>query len=426
MSGVEGIAAVPRVLTMGLTPEEAEVVRLLAGSVRAITSLGQVHPEEHDVLIAAEGTVDREWEFSRRLVFAKEPDPPKPAGFVDFGGSAYRPTEQSQYKPARDFVIGGFVAENGLSSLVERTCVPITRTHPYRGFYAPLPAGVTHAFVTEHLDSPLALAALVESGEDAESRRSTFWLPQSARSGLGDWIRFAFAWWRRTAPELFPVGAAWRQADRWASVAELEARDALRVADLEEQRRRAAAGRARELMLLAVADAEDTGSAWRRLLDGTGEELVAAVADALRTLGFTVVDADALPKRAGKKREDLQVRDGDWVALVEVKGFRGAAKSNDLQQVTAAGMQYVSASGSVPDALWYVTNSFREVDPAQRETALASRDEDLAAFSEHHHGCLIDTRDLFTLRQRVALGDLEPDLARESLKKATQRYRLTE
>ena len=29
------------------------------------------------------------------------------------------------------------------------------------------------------------------------------------------------------------------------------------------------------------------------------------------------------------------MRDGDWVALVEVKGYRGAAKSNDLQQVTA-------------------------------------------------------------------------------------------
>jgi hypothetical protein len=120
------------------------------------------------------------------------------------------------------------------------------------------------------------------------------------------------------------------------------------------------------------------------------------------------------------------VRDDDSVALVEVKGFRGSAKSNDLQQVTAAGTQHVLASGSAPDALWYVPNAFREADPEQREMALASRDEDLAAFGEHHHGCLIDTRDPFTLRQRVALGELEPDLARESLKKATQRYHLPE
>lgn len=411
---------------MGLTADEAEVVRLLAGSVRVISSLSEVHPEEHDVLIAAEGSVDRSWEFPRRLVFSKKPDPPSPPTSVGFGGSAYGQVEYSQHKPARNFIISDFVQENGLHALVERTCVPTPDTRAYRGFYAPGGSEGLHAFVTEHLDNPLTLAALVESGDDAESRRSTFWLPQSARNALREWVQFAFAWWRRNDPELFPVDAAWRQADRWASVAELEARRTLQEADLEEQRRRAEADRARDLLLQAVVAAEGAGTSWRTLLDGTGEELAAAVADALRILGFTVVDADALPERTGKKREDLQVRDGDWVALVEVKGYRGAAKSNDLQQVAAAGTQYALSTGSASNALWYVPNAFREVDPAQRETALANRDEDLAAFGEHHHGCLIDTRDLFTLRQRVALGELEPDVARESLKKATQRYRLPE
>lgn len=423
MSEVQGVAAVPRVLSMGLTADETEVVRLLAGSVRVISSLGEVHLEEHDVLIAAEGAVDRSWEFPRRLVFSKKPEPPAQRTSVGFSGSAFRQTEYSQYKPARNFIIGDFVQENGLRALVERTCVPAPSTRAYRGFYAPNGSEGLHSFVMEHLDNPLTLAALIESGDDAESRRSTFWLPQSARSALGEWVRFAFAWWRRHDPERFPVGAAWRQADLWASMAELQARHALQEADLEEQRRRAEADRARDLLLQAVAAAEDSGTRWRTLLDGTGEDLVAAVADALRMLGFSVVDADALPERTGKKREDLQVRDGNWVALVEVKGYRGAAKSNDLQQVTAAGTQYGLSTGSASNALWYVPNAFREVDPAQRETALANRDEDLAAFGEHHHGCLIDTRDLFTLRQRVALGELEPDVARESLKKATQRYR---
>lgn len=64
----------------------------------------------------------------------------------------------------------------------------------------------------------------------------------------------------------------------------------------------------------------------------------------------------------------------------------------------------------------------RDIDPGQRGLALEGREEDLDSFSELFQGCLIDTRDLFGLRQLVALGKLPGADAREQLKQALGRY----
>lgn len=146
---------------------------------------------------------------------------------------------------------------------------------------------------------------------------------------------------------------------------------------------------------------------------------MAAVVAALENLGFSVVDADELPEHKGKKREDLRIGDGDWVALAEVKGMAGAARSNALIQVTNAAAHFASTQGHRPSALWYVVNAYLNDDPAQRPTVLAGRDDDIAMFGDAHHGLVIDTRELFALRQAVMLGTLSPAQARAQLKEST-------
>jgi hypothetical protein len=187
-------------------------------------------------------------------------------------------------------------------------------------------------------------------------------------------VRAAFDRWRTADPDAFPVTAEWRRADRWSSPDELAARGTLAEFDAEEARRRHEADEKRRELSEKVDEAENTGEEWRALLSDTGDDLVRAVQDAFELIGFNVIDSDALPENKGKKREDLRVEHDGWTALVEVKGYTGAAKSNDLQQLNGAAVAYAASTGSQADALWYVVNAYRDSDPAQRETPLGSRD----------------------------------------------------
>jgi hypothetical protein len=114
--------------------------------------------------------------------------------------------------------------------------------------------------------------------------------------------------------------------------------------------------------------------------------------------------------------------DADCTALVKVKGYSGAAKSNDLDQIKRVASSFAREEGRDPNALWYVPNLRRDIDPGQRSLALEGREDDLTSFADLFQGCLIDTRDLFALRQQAALERLSAVDAREQLKRASRRY----
>lgn len=66
----------------------------------------------------------------------------------------------------------------------------------------------------------------------------------------------------------------------------------------------------------------------RALLTADGRVLEESVGCALAELGFIVVDMDEIWPE-GKRKEDLRVVDpnvGDWLAIVEVKGFSNGVK----------------------------------------------------------------------------------------------------
>lgn len=428
MSPVTG-APRPRALVHGLSDEEIEVVRSVAGSVEVAESLGEAHPEEHDVLIVAEAqfhTMDRT--YPRRLAFAPEvedADGFRVFGSSGFGGSTARTyTDMStQHRPARDFEITADTRELGLVGLVERSCKPASRSK-YTGFRTPVyPERKTRPLLQESLESPLVLAGILEAHSIEDTiTDSVIWLPDIARSAFREWVLFAFDYWRADNPERFPVSAEWMKDDMWSSIQEKAVRDEIAEFERVEAGRLQAIEQERQTLTATLDRAELDGSGWRAILTETGDALVAAVGAALEYLGFSVQDADALPEHKGAKREDLRVSEGDWTALVEVKGYQGAAKSNDLSQVTRAAAIYAAKEGKLPEALWYVPNPQRDVAPGARNLALAGREDDLTAFADDHSGCLIDTRDLFALRQRVANRTTSPEDARQELKSATGRY----
>ncbi|WP_133162848.1 hypothetical protein [Arthrobacter glacialis] len=418
----------PRVLVQGLTDEEIEIIRPLAGSLRAVESFYDVHAEEHDVLIITDANFTEGGRaFHRRIVFAAKPEPfeagpylPTSSGYS--GRSRPNTKVRTQFKPSLGIEVTPFAREQGLESLVRRSCVPTTGA-TYTGFNTPVwPERTSHALVRERLSSPLTLAAFLERDNPDLGPDSALWLPDSARSALKEWVAFAFARWRSTEPDVFPESAEWMSSNDWASLDEIDLRRQLTEFNGLQARLHEQAENERLRLTDAIAIAEQEGQSWRHLISETGDQLVAAVKNALELFEFTVIDSDDLPQHKGKKREDLRVSDGDWIALVEVKGYRRAAKSNDLQQVSSASVAFAVDEGRAPDALWYVPNVYRDVDPAQREVALVGREDDLVAFGENHKGCLIDTRDLFALRQRVVLGQITSADARAELKTAVSRY----
>ncbi len=368
--------------------------------------------------------------FSRRIAFAAPAKKEKPARsqmapHVGLPGSPSETRSRTQFTPAYSLELMDAARSNGLAALVQRSCWP-ERGAFYTGFSSPIyPERDLYPLLQERLSHPLILAAVLEQSDESGDGRitdSAFWLPDISRSALVDWVRAAFACWREADPGRFPVTAEWRRADKWSSPEELAARSTLATFDAEEEQRRAKAHEKRRDLANKLETAEAAGESWRALISDTGDDLVAAVMEALKLIGFDVINSDSLPEHKDKKREDLRVTLGSWTALVEVKGYSGAAKSNDVHQTTAAGTAYAAVTGAEPDALWYVVNVNRELDPAQRETPLSSREEDLKSFGEYSSGTLIDTRELFTLRQLVVADQIAPETARERLMNASARF----
>lgn len=143
-----------------------------------------------------------------------------------------------------------------------------------------------------------------------------------------DFVRDWCTQWR---PHLFPFHdkRAWLNSDRYelTSFNQKKARITTirKDADAEIQK------------LHAEIEADRSANAdWYALLNGTGDELVEAVMNTLRQLGFQdVVDMDEQARRDGTEtnlREDVQIRDRDPVLVVDIKGIVGTPADDESTQ----------------------------------------------------------------------------------------------
>jgi hypothetical protein len=419
----------PRIIAVGMTDAEIASLGPLAGTVTSVSRNSHYHPEEHDLLIGGEGEYHSYSSgIKRRLVFAAPPR--EIAGSVaassSGSGGGYRSVTKArtQTRPARNLEVSSWATSERIASLVRASCVP-EAGKPYVGLSEHLfPMRTMTPFLTESLSNPLTLCGLFEQ-EDEELGGlvdSVIWLPAQARSHLKEWLLFAIRRWRTFDSEAFPEKPEWASRAEWSVREELDAREALNAFDRAESDRLAGVEVERSRLVRHIESARKSGDDHRAMLTSTGAELVAEVAGAFRSLGFTIIDADDLPQHKGMKREDLRIIDSKWVALAEVKGYSGAAKSNDLLQVSGAVRPFMLAEKRAPDAVWYIVNAYRWVDPSQRPVALTERNADVSTFGEMHDGTVIDTRDLFRLCRSVEMGDLSQQQARDKLKNASPRF----
>lgn len=260
-----------------------------------------------------------------------------------------------------------------------------------------------------------AIAAVVEFPE-----LKSFWSVPSQATDRLRWIEFFLNVMKRTHPECFPPEQVGLTND-WRTSGELDAHRAVMdhkavTAQIIQEREQELA--ALEEQMEAATEAADSGD--RILLTTQGDVLVKQVTEVLTGFGFVVEDRDQVSAaNKASKKEDLRITHptvgaDDWVAVVEVKGYRRGAKANDLRQLATAVGVFSVQEQRMPSAQWYVVNHHR-TEPAQlRPEPLVSNGDEVEGFATDG-GLVVDTRWLFQLKKRVDMGAMTATEAAEAL-----------
>lgn len=145
------------------------------------------------------------------------------------------------------------------------------------------------------------------------------------------------------------------------------------------------------------------------------------VAKMLSTLGFTVKDLDEENKKLGQAlKEDLQITDGKFFALVEVKGTEKGAKATWVRVDLNAHITEFSRLNKIsPDKLssLLVFNHDRRIAPADRSQPFAG-DPKLIAYCEASGITLVPIYELYKLCLAVLTKRISQNDAKEVLKKS--------
>jgi len=308
------------------------------------------------------------------------------------------------------------LVENDLLPIVSgRSTNPVARQRPSSS--GSKPATSISPFLGDP-DGEVLAGRFKRPGRSSE----TWFLPEGV--DIAAWLTAALGEWSASRPDLTLEPQGWAEDPRWMTPDELAA-----TAQVQERENELREATERLTALVAAAQQahdqqrETAASGMKRLLTAQGEELVAAVVEALTAIGFSCQDMDAVHEK-GAKLEDLRVTDADdpsWVALTEVRGYTRGAKVNDLMRLGRFITHYVLEQREQPAAVWYVVNSLLERPPTGRDQPLASHPLEVDEFATGG-GLVIDTRELFLLWRDVASGALPAAAARARLRASTGRF----
>lgn len=424
----------PRALLYGFDEEheESEMAALAAlfPTVRQIDSLSEVREEEYDILITKGRPVRAK---SHLFVVAVAGDD---VGKIEPPAAQGSPIEAEDWRmatvrrkgdsKAAEFEVPPELPKR-LKALVYADLLPLFQRRNEEEEYEPMSylsvdgpnllspgyrralEGVRPVLTTTE---PVVLAGIFRRrGDLAEC------LTLPGGVDVVAWTAAAVEMWSDVAPDRFPVPPAWEHAERWMTTAERQRARDLENLDSEWDEVQAGFAGRRAAAEKALAQARtDADTRQRRLLVAQGDDLVAAVSDALQTIGFEVRNMDALwPEN--DRREDLRVTAADhpgWNAIVEVRGYtRGAAQSDLIRIGGRFVPRYMQDEGRAPSSAWYIVNHNFRRDPSQRPRVLSGNEPEIETFAEGTaSGLVVDTVTLFQVVRAVEEGLLDPASAR--------------
>jgi len=211
------------------------------------------------------------------------------------------------------------------------------------------------------------------------------------------------------SPALFPD----LEGQKWVHRPEYEIPKALSLQSQIEEVKSGADVKIAELQSQINTLREDRAD-WYTLLRGTGDELVQAVIRTLRSLGFCdVVDMDAEAEAQGQgnnKKEDIQVRDGKPILIVDVKGITGCPDDPESQQAEKHANMRMRELKSTDVKPLTIVNHQKHLPPQDREKH-PFRAEIAESAAQTGLG-LMTTWDLFKLLRNVEALNWPPEVVK--------------
>ena len=163
----------------------------------------------------------------------------------------------------------------------------------------------------------------------------------------------------------------------------------------------------REALRIELLAAGETADAEiRQALWADGPELVEAVDEILRRLGFGTRNIDSDLEVGEPKCEDLRLTlDGnpDWEAMVEIKGYTKGTRTNDADRIRQYRERYAIEKGQLPDLTLWIANPHRAMDPSSRPAPDGNVRETAKIIGAVH----VLTTDLYLQWALVAHGKME-------------------
>jgi hypothetical protein len=247
---------------------------------------------------------------------------------------------------------------------------------------------------------------------------SPVWLLPECTPDKPVWVKTALRVWHDQDLTRFPLIIDWSGEPEWQTPQERSLATRLAQTKVEHEQAIEVFQR-QEIELAAELEAarDVANSSVRELLTSQGDRLVNRVALSLSALGFKVTRQDELATE-GDKLEDLRVRDPDhpnWIALAEVRGYKGGAALNDLLRIERFVTRFVVETGATPSAAWYIVNHFADRDPGSRPRPLVSNPLEAKTFFDGG-GLILNTVDLFRLLRQVEDGEISKEDAKSLIR----------
>jgi hypothetical protein len=240
----------------------------------------------------------------------------------------------------------------------------------------------------------VAIGAEIQDDDKTKPVGRIILLPQ-----VGNKAQFLLEIIARFLPEVCPHLFPDFTGRRWVHQPEYELP---KVVELSNQIEDIQAQALREVAALQgqIAAERAANAYYYNLLTGTGDELVKAVEQALKTIGFqSVVNVDEQIRKSGKqelKREDLQIGDRLPLLLVEVKGITGLPTESASLQVWKYVAPRMRELKSNDICGLSIINHQRNLPAKQRQNESPFGQDVLTNAEEQHFG-LLTTWDLCRL-----------------------------
>jgi hypothetical protein len=273
-----------------------------------------------------------------------------------------------------------------------------------------------------HQVSPLLHndAGEIKAGWEVEGRGGRLFLPYFDRktTAVRRLLRDVLP---TISPQLFPARGRpdWHEADDYQLSRVLSVRQQ-RTSLLEEH------ASAMERLAEAEALAHREQEPFLALLTAQSDALRVAVRHALEWFGFEeVVDEDERRRAAGieGKAEDLQLKDGDYFAVVEVTSGKGGAREKDYEDLVKYQRRRQETPGrqdieplTIRGLLVMNQHLKPGLEPGARADLFEGNENAYPGLARTMGFGLLATYELFTLIRKVEAGEMTREAARNVVK----------